>query len=115
MAQYMQQKPVAPKPAPNFAQGPAGYKTATTNVPTVATTTTAPPVERNDSDILQGLIQLQFSPKEARAAIKQLPPNISTKDAILQILRGKQMSESLTWSRNFDPGRSLYRQIKQDR
>ena len=120
MAQYMQQKPVAPKPAPSFAQGPAGYKTTTTNVPPVANTkpaTTAPPVERNDSDILQGLIQLQFSPKEARAAIKQLPPNISTKDAIFRILQlqGKQMSESLTWSQNFDPGRSLYRRIKQDR
>jgi hypothetical protein len=116
MAQYMQQKSVAPKPAPNFAQGPTGYKTATTNVPPVATTTTVPPVERNDSDILQGLIQLQFSPKEAKAAIKQLPPNISTKDAIFRILQlqGKQMSESLNWSKNFDPGRSLYRRIKQE-
>jgi hypothetical protein len=115
MAQYMQQKPVAPKPAPNFAQGPAGYKTATTNVPPVATTTTAPPVEKNTSDILQALTKMGFKTKEAEAAINRLPPNISTKDAILQILRGKQMSESLTWSPNFDPGRSLYRQIKQDR
>ena len=117
MTQYMQSKPsAAPKPAPNFAQGPTGYKTATTNVPPVATTTTAPPAERNDSDILQGLIQLQFSPKEAKAAIKQLPPNISTKDAIFRILQlqGKQMSESLTWSPNFNPGRSLYRRMKQD-
>jgi hypothetical protein len=116
MAQYMQQKPVAPKPVPNFAKGPTGYKTATTNVTPVATTTTISPVERNDSDILQGLIQLQFSPKEAKAAIKQLPPNISTKDAIFRILQlqGKQMSESLNWSKNFDPGRSLYRRIKQE-
>jgi len=114
MAQYMQQKPITPKPAPNFAQGPAGYKTATTNVPPVATTTTTPPVERNTSDILQALTKMGFKTKEAEAAINRLPPNISTKDAILQILRGKQMSESLTWSKNFDPGRSLYRRIKQE-
>jgi hypothetical protein len=115
MAQYMQPKPTAPatKTAPNFAQGPAGYKTATTNVPSVANTTT-PPAVKNTSDILQALTKMGFKTKEAEAAIKQLPPNISTNDAILQILRGKQMSESLTWSPNFDPGRSLYRQIKQE-
>jgi hypothetical protein len=114
MAQYMQQKPITSKPAPNFAQGPAGYKTATTNVPPVATTTTAPPAEKNTSDILQALTKMGFKTKEAEAAINRLPPNISTKDAILQILRGKQMSESLTWSKNFDPGRSLYHRIKQE-
>ena len=114
MAQYMQQKPITPKPAPNFAQGPAGYKTATTNVPPVATTTTTPPTEKNTSDILQALTKMGFKTKEAEAAINRLPPNISTKDAILQILRGKQMSESLTWSANFDPGGSLYRQMKKE-
>ena len=114
MAQYMQQKSITPKPAPNFAQGPTGYKTATTNVPPVATTTTTPPIERNPSDILQALTKMGFKTKEAEAAINRLPPNISTKDAILQILRGKQMSESLTWSKNFDPGRSLYHRIKQE-
>jgi hypothetical protein len=114
MAQYMQQKPITPKPAPNFAQGPAGYKTATTNVPPVATTTTTLPVERNTSDILQALTKMGFKTKEAEAAIKRLPSNISTNDAILQILRGKQMSESLTWSLNFNPGSSLYRQMKKE-
>ena len=66
------------------------------------------------ADILQALTKMGFKTKEAEAAINRLPPNISTKDAILQILRGKQMSESLTWSKNFDPGRSLYHRIKQE-
>ena len=116
MAQYMQQKPITPKPAPNFAQGPTGYKTTTTNVPPVATTTTAQTAEKNTSDILQALTKMGFKTKEAEAAINRLPPNISTKDAIFRILQlqGKQMSESLTWSQNFDPGRSLYRRIKQE-
>lgn len=114
MSPYMQQKPAAPKPALNFAQGPTGYKTATTNVPPTMSTTTAPPAEKNTSDILQALTKMGFKTKEAEAAIKRLPPNIGTNDAILQILRGKQMSESLTWSRNFNPGRSLYRRMKQD-
>ena len=61
---------------------------------------------------------MKFGSKEAKDAIKNLPPGISIKDAVKQIFRnslGKPVtSESLTWSRNFNPGRSLYRRMKQD-
>jgi hypothetical protein len=126
-----------PAPAtPNYDKSVAGYSNTTMNTPTASvpgtksmqpknmmpSTATAPsktaaptpaPTARND--ILQALKKLGYKTKEAEAAIKQLPPNISTSDAIKQVLRGKPVtSESLTWSKNFDPGRSLYRRIKQD-
>jgi len=67
------------------------------------------------NDIVQALKKLGYKSKEAEAAIRGLPPNISTSDAIRQILRGKPTTtESLTWSKNFDPGRSLYKKMKQD-
>lgn len=75
-----------------------------------------PPTAKND--ILQALAKLGYKPKEAEAAVRQLPPNISTQDAIKQILRGtpatsdQAMVESLTWSRGFDPSATLYKKIK---
>jgi hypothetical protein len=62
---------------------------------------------------LQASTKLGFKPKEAAAAVKQVPPNTSTSDAIRQILsRQPAMSESLTWSRAFDPSATLLKKIK---
>ena len=133
-------------PAPNLAALPApaapitpnyssGDYDATTNAPTASVpttksmmpanmmprTATAPPkpavsTTAAKNDIVQALKKLGYKSKEAEAAIRGLPPNISTSDAIRQILRGKPTTtESLTWSKNFDPGRSLHRKMKQDR
>jgi ParB-like chromosome segregation protein Spo0J len=101
MAQYMQQKPVAPKPAPNFAQGPAGYKTTTIPVAPSNKTPTAPaatPVAKKEPIFINGTKVLPSDPLYDKI-MKNAPTT----------------SESLTWSKNFDPGRSLYRQMKQDR
>jgi hypothetical protein len=76
-----------------------------------------PPTAKND--ILQALAKLGYKPREAEAAVKQLPPNISTQDAIKQILRGTPATsdqatvESLSWSRGFDPSATLLKKIKQ--
>ena len=90
MAQYMQPKPTAPatKPAPNFAQGPAGYKTTTTTVAPTTTKTTA-----------------AAAPAGKKPTARQQQ----------EYYKSLGLSEDLTWSRNFNPGRSLYRQMKQDR
>lgn len=73
-----------------------------------------PPTAKND--ILQALAKLGYKPREAEAAVRQLPPNISTQDAIKQILRGtpatQAMVESLSWSRSFDPSATLLNKIK---
>jgi Holliday junction DNA helicase RuvA len=45
------------------------------------------PVADNQSDILQALIALGYSDKEAQAALKQLPPDVSVSDGIKQALK----------------------------
>lgn len=64
------------------------------------------------ADILQALTKLGYTQKDA-AAVKQLPPNISTSDAIKQVLRRqKPVAESLAWSRDFDPSAALLKKMK---
>jgi Holliday junction DNA helicase RuvA len=41
----------------------------------------------NQSDILQALVALGYSDKEAQAALKQLPPDVSVSDGIKQALK----------------------------
>jgi hypothetical protein len=122
----------SPKPPPtNYGTtvGPAvkPQMTATPalNMPVTKTNLPAPsnvvpikpgmmPTPTAQNDILQALTKLGFKPKEAAAAVKQVPPNTSTSDAIRQILSRQQpMSESLTWSRDFDPSSTLLKKIRQ--
>jgi hypothetical protein len=78
--------------------------------PTAVAPTAAPTAT---NDILQALTKLGYTQKDAAAAVKKLPPNISTSDALRQILRAqKPVAESLTWSRSFDPSATLYKKIK---
>jgi hypothetical protein len=93
---------------------PANMMPRTATASTTSTAPTLTPTEKKE--IYQYLTKtMKFGSKEAKDAIKNLPPNISTSDAIRQVLRGKPTTtESLTWSRNFNPGRSLYRRMKQD-
>ena len=103
---------------------PASFPSGASNmmptnmIPTAAKTAPKPAVSTTaaKNEILQALKKLGYKSKEAEAAIRGLPPNISTSDAIRQILRGKPTTttESLSWSRNFNPARSLYRRMKQD-
>ena len=87
MAQYMQQKPAAPKPAANYGQSPAAYGKTTMSVgPTTTKSTTAVPAGKKPTTQQQQ-----------------------------EYYKSLGLAEDLSWSKNFDPGRSLYRQIKQDR
>jgi hypothetical protein len=81
-------------PTASATAAPAGHPTAT-------------------ADVLQALTKLGYTQKDAAAAVKQLPPNISTSDAIKQVLRGqKPVAESLAWSRDFDPSAALLKKMK---
>ena len=88
MSQSMQPKPAAPKPAANYGPGPAGYKSSNFSVgPTAARAKSA-----------------------AAAATGKTPAELQQ-----DYYRALGLAENLSWSKNFDPGRSLYRQIRQDR
>ena len=44
-------------------------------------------VADNQSDILNALLALGYNDREAAAAVKQLPPDVSTTDGIRQALK----------------------------
>jgi hypothetical protein len=86
MSQSMQPKPAAPKPVANYGPGPAGYKSSNFSVgPTATKSTTAVPTG-----------------------------NKPTAQQQQEYYNSLGLTEDLSWSKNFDPGRSLYRQMKQE-
>jgi hypothetical protein len=87
MAQYTQPKKAAAKPASNFARGPAGYKSSSFSV--------GPTADRA---------------KSATAAATGKTPAELQQD----YYRALGLVEDLSWSQNFNPGRSLYRRMKQE-
>jgi hypothetical protein len=101
MAQYTQPKTAAPKTAPNFARGSAGYKSSSFSVgPTADRAKSAPaaaPTAEKEPITIGG---------------QKITPNDPAYAKIMK--NAPAMAESLTWSRNFDPGRSLYRQMKKE-
>jgi hypothetical protein len=108
MAQYM--KPQA-KVTPDYSKGPAGYgkttmsvnpmqaKTATSTAPApkMAPAPTAAPTAKKEPITIGG---------------QKITPNDPAYAKIMK--NAPAMAESLTWSRNFNPGRSLYRQMKKE-
>ena len=52
-----------------------------------------------------------FTAPQAAAMAAKVPPGTSEQDAIKLGLAGK-LNESLTWSRSFDPGATLYKKMK---
>jgi hypothetical protein len=105
MAQYM--KPQA-KATPNYG-GSTGYGKTTMSVNPMQAKTAAPTAPAAKS-----------APAVASTAKKEpitiggqkITPNDPAYAKIMK--NAPAMAESLTWSRDFDPGRSLYRQMKQD-
>jgi hypothetical protein len=53
-----------------------------------------------------------YTEQQAAAMAAKVPPGTSEQDAIKLGLAGK-LNESLTWSRNFDPSRTLLKKIRQ--
>jgi len=73
---------------------------------------TAPGAAPANPDVEQVLIRMGYSDSQARVLAKKVPPGTSTQEAVKQILQGR-IAESLTWSRSFDPSRTLLKKIKQ--
>ena len=78
--------------------------------PNPAPAASAPDAE--PSGVEQALIKLGYSPQQAAISAKKVPPGMSEQDAIKLALSGK-LRESLTWSRGFDPSRTLLKKIRQ--
>jgi hypothetical protein len=71
-----------------------------------------PPAAQGSPAVAQALTKLGFTAQQAAAMAAKVPPGTSEQDAIKLGLAGK-LNESLTWSRNFDPSRTLLKKIRQ--
>jgi hypothetical protein len=71
-----------------------------------------PATATGSSDVKDALLGLGYTAQQAAALAAKVPPGTSTEDALRQILQGK-ITESLTWSREFDPSATLLKKIKQ--
>jgi hypothetical protein len=91
------------------ATGSAQQQTQPVGRPTAQQT---PPAATGSPDVTQALTSMGYTPQQAAALAAKVPQGTSTADAVKQILQGK-ISESLTWSRGFDPSRTLLKKIKQ--
>ena len=70
------------------------------------------PAATGSPDVEQALVNLGYTKQEAAAMAQKIPPGTSEQDAIKLALANK-LNESLTWSRNFDPSRTLLKKIRQ--
>ena len=71
-----------------------------------------PPAAQQPSDVEQALVRLGYSPQQAAALAAKVPPGTDTQAGIKLALANK-LNESLTWSHNFDPSRTLLKKIRQ--
>jgi len=70
------------------------------------------PAAQGSPAVAQALTKMGFTAQQAAAMAAKVPPGTSEQDAIKLGLAGK-LNESLTWSRNFDPSRTLLKKIRQ--
>jgi hypothetical protein len=70
-----------------------------------------PATATGSSDVKDALLGLGYTAQQAAALAAKVPPGTSTEDALRQILQGK-ITESLTWSRKFDPSATLLKKMK---
>ena len=71
-----------------------------------------PGVAPGGTDVTDALTSLGYPPQQAAAMAAKVPPGTNTQDAIKLALAGR-LNESLTWSRGFDPSRTLLKKIRQ--
>jgi hypothetical protein len=74
--------------------------------------TVQPTAAKASPAVAQALTKMGFTAQQAAAMAAKVPPGTSEQDAIKLGLAGK-LNESLTWSRNFDPSRTLLKKIRQ--
>jgi hypothetical protein len=70
-----------------------------------------PATATGSSDVKDALLGLGYTAQQAAALAAKVPPGTSTEDALRQILQRK-ITESLTWSRKFDPSATLLKKMK---
>ena len=99
MSQYMQPQAGAKPTAASFAQGPSGYKTTTMNVLPAASTNTAPATTTTQ-------------PQTITIGGQKIKPNDPAYAKIMK--NAPPVQESLSWSKNFNPGMTLYRRMKHE-
>jgi hypothetical protein len=114
MAQYMKPQP---KVTPDYSKGPTGYGKTTMSVNPMQAKTATPTAPTPKMAPAPKPVAPVAAPAAKKEPITIGGQKITPNDpAYAKIMKNAPaMAESLIWSRNFDPGRSLYRQIKQDR
>jgi len=98
-----------PPPAPPQQLPAAQQPPATQQQPPAAQ---QPPSAQGSPAVAQALTKMGFTAQQAAAMAAKVPPGTSEQDAIKLGLAGK-LNESLTWSRSFDPSRTLLKKIRQ--
>jgi len=101
-AELDKQAELAKQKQAELAKQNASKQATTTTAPT---TTTAQPTAVPKTDAEMDAVE-----KAQIEKMKAKNPNLARLMAL-----DDELAESLTWSQNFDPGRSLYRRMKQDR
>jgi hypothetical protein len=99
-------KPAVPPSTPPAAAAPKP------GAPPTATPQQSGAPAEELSGVTAALIKLGYSQQGAAAMAAKVPPGTSEQDAIKLALSGK-LNESLSWSRGFDPSRTLLKKIKQ--
>ena len=92
-----------PPPAPQATPAATQQRPAAQQPPAAAT---------SSPGVSQALIKLGYTPQQAAAMIQKIPPGTNEQNAIKLALAGK-LNESLSWSRGFDPSRTLLKKIRQ--
>lgn len=72
---------------------------------------TAQPPAAGSPEVVQALEKMGYTTQQAAALAAKVPPGTSVEDAVKQILQGK-IAESLSWSQDFDPSRTLLKKMK---
>jgi hypothetical protein len=70
-----------------------------------------PPAAQGSPEVVQALTKMGYTAQQAAALAAKVPPGTNTSDAVKQILQGK-ITESLSWSRKFDPSATLLKKMK---
>jgi hypothetical protein len=84
---------------------------ATPQQPPAAQPPSATATATGSPEVVQALAKMGYTAQQAAALAAKVPPGTNTSDAVKQILQGK-ITESLSWSRGFNPGATLYKKMK---
>ena len=70
-----------------------------------------PAAAAGSPEVIQALEKMGYTTQQAAALAAKVPRGTTTSDAVKQVLQGR-ITESLTWSRGFDPSATLLKKMK---